>query len=115
MSATAKLENFRASEVEGLTDKLKVMLQALRYEAGVPIYIKSGVRPDDSGSEHSFGAGIDITDDLASDSITSSWRFAVLRAAFLVGFTRIGVYDNHIHLGVSTSHAQRVCWWGTSS
>jgi hypothetical protein len=111
---TAKLENFTDSDVEGLTDRMKILLQAMRYIADVPFYVTSGLRPDDSNSEHSLGMGVDISDNNRGEDISSVWRHKVLKACYAVGLTRIGDYDRHIHIGVSTSHPQNVTWWKTS-
>jgi hypothetical protein len=115
MSAEAKLENFNMEEVEGLTDRMKIMLQAIRYISGVPFHVTSGLRPSDSNSEHSLGMGVDISDNDRGEPISSAWRHKVLGACYAVGLTRIGDYDRHIHIGVSTSHPQDVTWWKTSS
>ena len=115
MSAHAKLEDFTENEVEGLTDRMKIMLQAIRYIAEVPFYVTSGLRPDDSNSEHSLGMGVDISDNGGGEDISSAWRHKVLKACYAVGLTRVGIYDKHIHIGVSTSHPQNVSWFSKSS
>ena len=115
MKGTAGLDNFTATDVEGLTDELKVKLQCIRYIADMPIYITSGVRPGDTGSEHSLGMGVDISDNLQGENISSGWRHTVLAACYAVGIQRVGDYDRHIHIGVSTSHPQNVTWWSKSS
>ena len=114
MQATTTLPNFTASEVEGLTDEMKLLLQAVRTAAGVPIMITSGLRPGDTKSEHSLGMGVDISDNLKGEPITSPWRLKVVKAAILSGCRRIGVYDRHIHIGCSQSHPQDVMWQGVS-
>lgn len=111
--ATSRLENFTKNEVEGLNPKLRVMLQATRYLAGVPIYVTSGLRPGDDG-EHGEGDGVDISDNPRGDPISSRWRDKVLEASYRVGFRRRGVYDRHVHLGVSDSRDQDVTWIGRS-
>ena len=42
-------------------------------------------------------------------------RHKMLPALYLAGFLRIGVYDKHIHAGISKTKPQKVTWWGTSS
>lgn len=110
--AIAELENFTTSELDGLKDELKVKLQALRYLSGLPIYVTSGVRSN--SDEHALGMAADISDNPLGDPISSTWRFEVLRAAFAIGFRRIGDYDRHLHLGISKSLDQDVCWHGLS-
>lgn len=114
MKAIVELENFTSSEMDGLSDKLKLHLQMIRYIAGVPIHITSGLRTGDTDSEHSLGAGADISDNDRGEEISSLWRHKVLSAAYLLGLRRIGVYDRHIHIGVATSYPQDVTWWGVS-
>lgn len=104
---------FKEAEIKGLKSFLVSRLDALREYAGIPVVITEGVPPSDEGShvkdsEHFEGNGVDIR---CADSKS---RFLLLRAAFAVGFNRIGIYDRHIHLGVSNNHPQMVTWWGTS-
>lgn len=114
MSDIASLENFSPAELVGLSDELKVKLQALRYLSQEKMYVTSGLRPGDSGSTHSAGAAVDISDNNTGEPIGSRWRFKVLRAAFAIGFNRIGIYDRHIHIDVSKTKDQDVAWWSTS-
>jgi hypothetical protein len=113
MKAHVDLLHFETSEVYGLADELKLKLQVLRDMIDQPIHITSGYRPGDSKS-HGRGLAVDIVDDLKHDSITSGWRFAVLKAALQLGFTRIGIYNSHIHLDLDPSLPQGVAWWGES-
>lgn len=45
---------------------------------------------------------------------SSRARYYMLEALFAVGFTRIGVYDKHIHVDTSPDHDPYVCWTGVS-
>lgn len=104
---------FTPQEVIGLTNYMVSRLDALRDYAGIPVVITEGRPLNTEGShvkdsEHFEGKGVDIR------CLTSKQRFLFLRAAIHVGFTRIGVYDKHIHLGVSTDLPDLVCWWGVS-
>lgn len=112
--ATVNAENFKTTEVRGLKDRLVIMLQMIRWQVGAPIYVTSGLRPTDKDSEHVFGLGVDISDNKEGKELSSRWRFLVLKAAFALGIRRIGIYDRHIHLGISESKDQDVAWWGTS-
>lgn len=113
MKATAKLDNFTESEATNLSYELLIKLQATRYQAGVPMFVSSGYRHGDTGA-HGYGDAVDVSDNGVGDPVGSRWRYEVLKAALAVGFTRIGVYDRHIHLDVSESLDQNVVWWGTS-
>jgi len=108
------LEHFTEQEVEGLTDRLKIYLQALRYISNTPIYITSGLRQEDTTSEHSTGQGVDISDNPNGDPISSGWRHKISKALHGLQIARIGIYDRHIHFGVSRSHPQDVSWIGQS-
>ncbi len=117
MSIWDQIEYFQPSEFnypDEMDTVLLLGLDEVRREAGVPIYISSDYRPGDSGA-HGEGKAVDIVDDLTHDAITSAWRFKIVRAAFLKGFTRIGVYDAHVHLDVSYLLPQGQLWTGTSS
>lgn len=111
---TVNAPDFKTTEVRGLKDKLVLLLQNVRTIADVPIYVTSGLRQTDTDSEHALGLGVDISDNDDGAEIGSRWRFLVLRAALAVGFRRIGIYDRHIHLGISESKDQDVTWWGVS-
>lgn len=93
-------------------------LQAIRDKAcelagrEVPFIISSGTRcphhnRDVFGkvtSEHLSGDGTDVK---ALDSRT---KFLMVKAALLVGVTRIGVGPNFIHFGTSAYHDKEVLW-----
>lgn len=55
-------------------------------------------------SAHLEGIAVDI---VTPDSHT---RFRVLRALIKGGFTRIGIYQNHIHADQHPEHPQQVAW-----
>lgn len=112
-AATTELEHFSPQEVEGLTPRMKVHLQALRYMVGIPLCVTSGLRPNSSG-EHSEGDGVDLSDNMTGAPISSPFRHKVLKAAYALGFRRIGDYDRHIHIGLSTTRPLDVTWWKTS-
>lgn len=106
------------SEAEILKWKLKPELWAIldkaRDIAGVPFKLTSGLRSPSqnalvggvNGSEHTLGTGCDILAD------TSEKRFKILSGAIQAGFTRIGVYNNHLHLGCGQlpTFPQNVVW-----
>lgn len=110
------LKHFKPEEFdrpEKMNHKLLYRLDRVRALAGVPIYVTSSYRSGDERS-HGDGEAVDISDNLKGKPVSSVWRFKVLSAALWVGFRRVGIYDRHIHLDVSTSLPGEVCWWGTS-
>jgi hypothetical protein len=108
-------KNFTDAEIVGLQEELVKMLQQVRDHAVVPIHITSGYRPGDTKS-HGEGAAVDISDNKFGKPVASRWRFLILKAAFAVGFRRIGVYDRHIHLDINhdSPGGQDVVWTGVS-
>jgi len=112
-----ELEFFHAGEFdypEKMDEDFLRGLDFLRSRVGLPIYISSDYRPGDQGA-HGQGLAVDITDDPNTDGITSHWCFLILYWALIHGFTRIGIYDKHIHLDRWTNGPQKVIWIGTST
>lgn len=104
---------FSEDEVKGLDPELCAMLDMARGKAGVPFIITSGLRTQADNdalpesvkdSEHVTGNGVDIS------CIDSSARYAMLKGLLAAGFTRIGVYEKHLHAGNSKTLPQNVCW-----
>lgn len=91
-----------------LLDKLRSM-QALLAS---PLTFTSGFRPKswelskgrDGSSSHSKtpGLAVDIS------TLNSHWRYKVLAAAICVGFERIGVGKNFIHVDIDDSKAHPI-------
>jgi hypothetical protein len=80
---------------------------------GESIHITSGYRPKDPGA-HGEHFAVDISDNKEGKPLGSRWRFLILKAAFSIGFQRIGIYDRHIHLDISQKRDLDVAWWGQS-
>jgi zinc D-Ala-D-Ala carboxypeptidase len=107
---------FTKKEVEGLDPLLLGKLYRARALARVPFRITSGKRSTAenalaggvSDSSHIRGLAVDLA---CVDSIE---RFHMLNAIFLVGFTRVGVYNFHIHVDVDPTLPQNVAWVGVS-
>lgn len=114
------LPDFSANEFDckcgcGLNNMKPVFLwklQQCRTEAQIPFIIASGSRcykhnrkiggkPE---SEHLTGEAVDISVPEAHI------RFRILKAVFSVGFTRIGIGPDFIHLGDKSSLPQQVVW-----
>lgn len=88
--------------------ELVYRLDAAREIAGVPFVLTSTWRPGDVGA-HPKGTGADIR------CSGSSARFRIVSALIEAGFTRIGIYDRHIHVDVDESAPELVMWIGFSS
>lgn len=104
-------------EPEALDRGFRLRLERTRKEAGIPMVVSSSLRQrrGKRTSAHQKGdngiyAGVDIK---VRDSRS---RYLILNAALRAGFTRIGVYNRHIHLDSATGKpfAQYVVWWGKS-
>ena len=93
-------------------DMLEI-LDFVRASAEMPIYITSDYREGDSG-DHGTGEGVDISDNQHGNDISSRWRWKVLAAAYAFDIARIGIYEKHIHLGISARLDQKVAWIGKS-
>lgn len=92
-------------------------LQIARTMAGMPFKITSGCRCKDCNNN----AGGKLTSDhLTSKDITckgadieclnSSARFAIISSCLAVGFTRIGIGDGFVHVGMRADNPQYVMW-----
>jgi len=95
-----------------MKDRFLFKLQATRYKANIPFIIDSGFRcpkhnVDVGGkptSDHLTGEAADIK------CVDSRSRFLILRAAFDIGFVRIGIGKTFIHLGDNPNNPQEVLW-----
>ena len=108
-------KHFSDREVEGLQPALVERLDLARGYAGVAFIITpgGGLRAVGTskvkGSAHEAGWAVDLR------CSSSHQRFRILRALFAVGFTRVGVYDRHIHVDADPTKPQEVTWTGISS
>lgn len=88
------------------------LVDETRHLAGVPFIITSGFRTKShnkkvggvESSSHTRGYAVDIKCNSSSD------RFKIIRAALEVGFKRIGVSGNFIHLDNDPSKPKNVIW-----
>lgn len=111
-----QLRFFRPEEFsnpEAMDEGLLTKLDLARKLSGRPFRITSSWRPDDPDrhSAHEIGKAVDIS---CSDSRS---RYDILRALFSAGFTRVGVYDQHLHVDVADEKdffPREVLWWGIS-
>jgi len=103
---------FTNDEITGLAPALVLRLTEARKLAMVPFTITEGLGSGGShvpNSAHARGLAVDLR---AHDSVT---RFKVVKALLDAGFTRVGVYDKHVHADVDDSLPQGVLWVGRSS
>lgn len=100
-----------------LRTKLYNLATQLGCTEGSKLYITSHYRTPEQNvkckgsptSSHLNGSAVDISCHL------SPYRYKLLVSALAVGFTRIGLYDKHIHLDVDSKKVQGVVWIGKSS
>lgn len=107
---------FKDSEVEGLKDELLIPLDKARGIAQVPFIITSSVR---SLAENKSVSGVEDSSHLSGlavdlEALDSRTRFLIVSALLQEGFTRIGIYDKHIHADVDFAKDQQVIWTGVS-
>ena len=91
--------------LQHLRDEINRYSQKLGREKEVKLIVNSGWRND---GNHNTGKAVDLK------VINSYERFLILKFAFKLGFTRIGIYDLHIHLDNVVTNFQHVSWWGKS-
>ncbi len=106
---------FSDAEVAGLQPAFVERLDRAREAAGTPFIITpgGGLRAVGTskvqGSAHEAGWAVDLR------CSSSHQRFRILRALFAAGFTRVGVYDRHIHVDADPTKPPEVTWTGVSS
>lgn len=91
-------------------------LDKLRHRCGFPLHIISGYRTKDYNiivkgaldSSHMRGVAADIR------CRGNHERYVILREAIRLGFNRIGVYNNHIHVDIDDTLVGNVIWTGVS-
>jgi len=97
----------------GLKDELMIKLDALREMCGFGLSITSGVRSkalndilkgSAKNSGHLRGYEVDIA---CTDSFK---RDRIIENSYKVGFTRRGIGDGFVHLGIDPNLPQRVMW-----
>lgn len=104
---------FKASEIVGLKPELVLLLDKMREQCGFPFKINSGFRSiaknaslSDavSDSAHLSGEAVDIS---ITDSIKRNIFIEVLK---LNGIVRYGIAGTFIHIDISKTLPQNVCW-----
>lgn len=93
------------SDPDEMDSNLLLMLDHARHIAGIPFRVTSSFRSGDLGA-HGRGLAVDIACRESHD------RFRMVKALFLAGFNRIGVYEGHIHVDVDPKKYRGVLWIG---
>ncbi len=108
------IEEFKCPEsgIANMDMKFLNMLDDARDWSGVPYIITSGFRSFAHNksiggaptSSHLNGYAADIS------TPDASTRYAVLFGLIMAGFTRIGIYEAHIHADADPHKAKKVAW-----
>lgn len=101
------------SQPDQMDRSLLILLDWIRGQSGLPIFVTSSYRDGDPGA-HGRGTAVDISDNMRGDPLGSSWRYLVLKAAYNMGIPRIGDYDRHLHIDIDQTLPQHVAWPGES-
>lgn len=114
-----KMENFKLEEFKcpccgkvEMQDSFLKLIDIARTTAGVPFVITSGYRCSKHNAEvggkpnsaHLAGKAVDIKCSNSSD------RFEMIKALTFVGFNRIGIGKNFIHVDSDETKPQKVIW-----
>jgi uncharacterized protein YcbK (DUF882 family) len=103
---------FTNEEVAGLVPELVEKLERARELADTPFVITSGLR---TVSHNANIGGVSRSAHLTGEAAdlacgTAEARLRMLRGILAAGFTRIEVGTMHIHVDVSKTLPQNVCW-----
>ena len=95
-----------------MNPELIAKLDALRDACGFVFHINSAYRTADHnkkvggvpGSAHELGQAVDIS------TVTGFQKFTLLKHAFTLGFTRVGIGSSFVHLDVDGTKPAPVVW-----
>lgn len=101
--------------IEDMNEEFITMLDLARHNAGIPFRLNSAYRTEQwerskgrSGqSAHTKGLAVDIN---CNDN--RHGRYLIIKALLNVGFNRIGIYENHIHVDYDQTKSKEVIWLG---
>ncbi len=103
---------FDDAEVAGLVPELVEKLVEAREHCDYPFVITAGLRsPEHNAAVGGVPSSAHLTGEAADLACPhAEARLKMLRALFAAGFTRIEVGTRHIHVDVSKTLPQNVCW-----
>ena len=98
--------------LQDMNQNFMYMLDALRAQAGIPLVLNCAYRSKawdikkgrSGNSAHTRGKAVDIR----CNSNTNRWK--IVTAAYEIGFRRIGIGKNYIHVDCDKSLTQDVIW-----
>ena len=111
-----KESEFRACKpscsLQNMDQDFMTMLDALRAQAGIPLVLNSAYRSKEyeknkgrsGNSAHTRGKAADIRCNASGN------RYKIVKAALELGFKRIGVGKNYVHVDTDKSLTQEVIW-----
>lgn len=107
---------FSDEEAKGLDPELVSMLDLARGKSGIPFTITSGKR---NASDNKKTGGVEDSSHLSGKAVDlrcseGTDRFKMVSTLLAVGFTRLGIYDKHVHCDIDQSKDQNVIWIGIS-
>ena len=113
-----KLDEFDSPDDEGSGSNMELgfllKLDTCRDVAGIPFKVNSGYRTPKhnkkiGGVKNSSHTNIPCNA-VDISATTSIERFKIIQSALRVGFTRIGIGKNFIHLDTDTNKSQNIIW-----
>lgn len=95
-----------------MTEEFKQDIDVARHIAEVPFIINSGYRCEKHNKEVGGSETSSHLKGIAADikAETSRTRFKIVEALMAVGFTRIGIGDNFIHVDGDEDKDRKVMW-----
>lgn len=95
-----------------MDEQFMLLLDSARELAGIPFKINSAYRSPEyektkgraGTSRHCFGLAVDIA------CYTSDYRFRIIRSLIAVGFHRIGIGSNFIHVDLGYKGSEPIIW-----
>lgn len=100
--------------VSELNPELMKVLDMARGFAGVPFQITSGYRtPQENTAVGGVAKSTHMDRNAVDIHCTDQTRYQIITGALKAGFTRIGIYKDHLHLdiGKAPDYVQNVCWY----
>jgi len=114
-----KLKHFKLEEFNcpccGQCDMDESLLQKLdkaRDIAGIPFHVNSGYRCKEHNKSIGGSPNSSHLKGLAADIRTATIkdRYTILKALLFVGFNRIGIGKNFIHVDIDKDKTQNIIW-----